>query len=36
MEAEHMIAEELILSHEQYEKLENNNGLQFPKVEPFL
>ena len=36
MEAEHMIAKEIILGHEQYEKLDNNNGLQVPKVEPFL
>ena len=26
---------ELILGHEKYEKLENSNGLQVPKVEPF-
>ena len=36
MEAEHMIEKELILGHEQYEKLENSNGLQVPKVEPSL
>ena len=35
MEAEHMIEKELILGHEQYEKLENSNGLQVPKVKPF-
>ena len=27
MEAEHVIAKELILGHEQYEKLDNSNGL---------
>ena len=31
-----MIAKELILGHEQYEKLANSNGLQVPEVEPFL
>ena len=36
MEAEHMIPKELKLGHEQYEKLDNSNGLQVPKVEPFL
>ena len=36
MEAEHMIAKKLILGHEQYEKLDNSNDLQAPKVEPFL
>ena len=36
MEAEHMIAKDLKLGHEQYENLENGNGLQVPKVEPFL
>ena len=35
MEAKHMIAKELILGHEQYEKLDNSNGLQVPEVEPF-
>ena len=35
MEAEHMITKELILGHEQYEKLDNSNGLQVPEVEPF-
>ena len=35
MEAEHMIAKELILGHEQCEKLENSNGLQVLEVEPF-
>ena len=36
MEAEHMIEKELILGHEQYENLDNSNGLQVPEVEPFL
>ena len=31
-----MIAKELILGHEQYEKLDNNNGQKFPEVEPLL
>ena len=31
-----MIAKDLILGHEKYEKLDNSNGLQFPEVEPFL
>ena len=31
-----MIEKELILGHEQYEKLDNSNGLQVPEVEPFL
>ena len=35
MEAEHMIAKEIILGHEQYEKLGNSIGLQVPEVEPF-
>ena len=35
MEAEHMITKELILRHEQYENLDNSNGLQVPEVEPF-
>ena len=35
MEAEHMITKEIILGHEQYEKLDNSNGLQMPEVEPF-
>ena len=35
MDAKHMIAKKLILGHEQYEKLDNSNGLQVPKVEPF-
>ena len=35
MEAEHMITKELILGHEQYEKLDNSNGLQVPEVESF-
>ena len=30
-----MITKELILGHEQYEKLENSNGLHVPEVEPF-
>ena len=34
MEVEQMITKELILGHEQYEKLENRNGLQVPKAEP--
>ena len=33
MEAEHMIAKELILGHEQYEKLDNNNGENVPEFE---
>ena len=36
MEAEHMIAKELILGHEQYEKLANSNGLQVLEVEPLF
>ena len=36
MEAKHMIAKELILGHEQYEKLDNSNGLRVPEVEPLL
>ena len=35
MEAEHMIAKELILGHEQYGKLNNSNGIQVLEVEPF-
>ena len=31
MEAEHMIAKELILVHEQYEKLDNSNGVTSPR-----
>ena len=31
-----MIAKELILGHEQYEKLGNNNGQKVPEVEPLL
>ena len=31
MEAEHMIAKELILGHEKYEKLENSNGPTSPR-----
>ena len=34
MEAEHMIAKEIILGHEQHEKLDNSNGLQALEVEP--
>ena len=36
MEAEHMIAKDLELGHEQYEKIDNSNGLQVPEVDPFL
>ena len=36
MEAKHMIAKELILGHEQYEKLDNSNGLQVPEVKTLL
>ena len=36
MEAEHMITKELKLGYEQYEKLDNSNGLQVPKFKPFL
>ena len=36
MEAEHMIAKELILGHEHYENIDNNNGQKVPKVESFL
>ena len=32
MEAEQMITKEIILGHEQYEKLDNSNGLQVPEV----
>ena len=35
MEDEHMIAKDLKLGHEQYEKLDNSIGLQFPEVERF-
>ena len=31
-----MIAKELILGHEQYENIDNSNGIQVPEVEPFL
>ena len=31
-----MIAKDLILGHEQYEKFDNNNGQKVPEVEPFL
>ena len=31
-----MIAKELILGHEQYEKLDNNYGQNVPKVKPFF
>ena len=33
MEAEHIISKELILGHEQYEKLANSNGLQVLEFE---
>ena len=36
MEVEHMIAKELILGHEQYEKLDSNNGQKVPEVEPLI
>ena len=36
MEVEHMIEKELILGHEQYENLDNSNGLQVLEVEHFL
>ena len=36
MEAEHMIAKELVLSHEQYEKLDNNTGQKVPEVKPLF
>ena len=35
MEAEHMIAKELKLGHEQYEEIDDSNGLQVPEVKPF-
>ena len=35
MEAEQMITKELILGHEQNEKLHNSNGLLVPEVKPF-
>ena len=31
-----MIAKELILGHEQYENLDNNNGQKVPEVKPFF
>ena len=31
-----MIEKELILGHEQYEKLDNSNGKEVPEVKPFL
>ena len=31
-----MITKEIILGHEQYEKLDNSNGLQVPEVESFF
>ena len=31
-----MITKELILGHEQYEKLGNSNGLQVPEFEPLI
>ena len=36
MEVEHMIAKELILGQEQYEKLDNSNGQKVLEVEPLL
>ena len=36
MEVEHMIEKELILGHEQYEKIDNSNGQKVPKVEPLF
>ena len=36
MEAEHIIAKELILGDEYHEKLDNNKGLKVPEVEPLL
>ena len=36
MEVEHMIAKELILGHEKYEKIDNSNGQKVPEVEPLL
>ena len=30
-----MIEKDLILGDEHYEKLDNSNGIQVPKVEPF-
>ena len=36
MEAKHMIAKDLILGHEKYEKLDNTNGQKVFEVEPFL
>ena len=35
MEAEHIITKELILGHEQYEKLDNSNGLEVLEVKRF-
>ena len=35
MEFDHIIAKELKLGHEQYEKIDNRNGLQVPEVKPF-
>ena len=31
-----MVAKELKLGHEKYEKLDNSNGIQVPEVEPLL
>ena len=31
-----MIVKELIIGHEQYEKLDNSNGPKVPKVKPLL
>ena len=36
MEAKHMLAEELILGLEKYEKIDNSNGQKVPEVEPLL
>ena len=36
MEVEQMITKELILGHDQYEKLDNSNGLQIPEVKPLF
>ena len=36
MEAKHMIAKDIILGHEKYEKLDNSNGKKVPEVEPLL
>ena len=36
MKAKHMIEKELILGHEKYEKLDNNNGQKVLEVKPLL